>query len=190
VSTNKRQQQKINQLLSELNSGKEASISTALKALQVNGDASVIEPLATVLLGQLSEKNRKEVHEFLSTLNDTSTIEPMIEVLKDERFLPVRQELLSCMWNNKLDYSYYLPEFVAIAAEGNFMEAIDCLTIMENLEGPFEERHILESQLHLRDYLEDKGPKDEKHAQIMSEIALLLKDFDQMDDDDIDFYNA
>jgi hypothetical protein len=42
----------------------------------------------------------------------------------------------------------------------------------------------------LRDYLEDKGPKDEKHAQIMSEIALLLKDFDQMDDDDIDFYNA
>lgn len=189
MSTNKRQQEKINQLIAELQSGKETAISSALKTLQVNGDASIIKPLAELLLGNLSDKNRKEVHEFLSTLNDTSTIEPLIEVIRDEQFASVRQELLNCMWNNKLDYSYYLPDFVAIACEGNFMEAIDCLTIIENLEGPFEERHILESQLHLKDYLEDKAPKDEKHAQIMSEIALLLKDFDRLDEDEIDFYN-
>ena len=190
MAEGKRQQQKINKLIEELNSGKEIAISTALKALQVNGDATVLEPLAILLLGELSDKNRKEIIEFLSTLNDSSTIEPMIELLKSDRFTPVRQELLTTMWNNKLDYSYYLPEFVAIAVEGSFMEAMDCLTIIENLEGPFEERHILESQLHLRDYLEDKGPKDSRHAQIMSEIALLIKDYDRMDEEDIDFYTV
>ncbi len=188
MSDGKRQQQKIDKLIGELQSGNESTISGAIKALQTNGNASILEPLAELLMGELSDKNRREVIEFLSTLNDSSTIEPMIELIKDDRFLTVRQELLTAMWNNKLDYSYYLPEFVAIAVEGNFMEAMDCLTIIENLEGPFEERHILESQLHLRDYIEDKGPKDKKHAQIMSEIALVLKDYDRMEDDDIDFY--
>ena len=80
-------------------------------------------------------------------------------------------------------------EFVEIEVDGNFMEALECLTIIENLEGTLEERHILESQLHLSDYVKDTDPKDPQKAQIMSEIALLIKDFDNMDADDIDFYN-
>jgi len=114
----------------------------------------------------------------------------MIEIVKDSNYLSIRQELLSTMWNNKLDYTYFLPEFVEIAVEGSFMEALECLTIIENLEGPFEERHILESQLHLKEYINDKSPKDPQKAQIMSEIALLIKDYDLMDEDDnIDFFN-
>lgn len=169
--------------------GNEVKITAALKALQINGDSSVLSSLADLLLTDLSAKNRQETLEFLSTLNDSSTIDGMIELIREQKYLPIRQELLSTMWNNKLDYSYFLPEFVEIAVDGNFMEALECLTIIENLDGPFEERHILESQLHLKDYLEDTDPKDPQKAQIMSEIALILKDFDRMDEDDIDFFN-
>jgi hypothetical protein len=56
------------------------------------------------------------------------------------------------------------------------------------MESAFEERHILEAQLHLKDYMENPSPKDPKKAQIMSEIALLLKDFIELDDDDISQY--
>lgn len=187
--TNKQQKLKIKQLVDDLKTGNEVKITAALKALQINGDSSVLNSLADLLLTDLSEKNKQETLEFLSCLNDSSTIDGMIELIKEQKYLPIRQELLSTMWNNKLDYSYYLPEFVEIAVDGNFMEALECLTIIENLEGPFEERHILESQLHLKEYLEDQSPKDPQKAQIMSEIALILKDFDQMDDDGIDFFN-
>jgi hypothetical protein len=78
-----------------------------------------------------------------------------------------------------------LPEFVEIAVDGDFMEALDCLTILENMEGPFEERQILEAQLHLKDYLEDTAPKEQQKAKIMSEITLWLKDLSDLDDDDI-----
>lgn len=187
--TNKQQKLKIKQLVDDLKTGNEVKITAALKALQINGDSSVLNSLADLLLTDLSEKNKQETLEFLSCLNDSTTIDGMIELIKEQKYLPIRQELLSTMWNNKLDYSYYLPEFVEIAVDGNFMEALECLTIIENLEGPFEERHILESQLHLKEYLEDQSPKDPQKAQIMSEIALILKDFDQMDDDGIDFFN-
>jgi Mg/Co/Ni transporter MgtE len=184
-----KQNQKIAQLVSDLNSGNENKMSAALKALQTNGDISILAPVSSLLMQDLSEKMQHEVLEFLSILNDSRAADVMIELIKDQNYGDVRRELLSTLWNSKLDYSYYLPEFVAIAVDGDFMEALECLTIIENLEGPFEERHILESQLHLKDYLEDTAPKDPQKAQIMSEIALIVKDFNESDDDDISYFN-
>lgn len=179
----KQQSTKIKQLVLELESGNSTKISSILKLLQVNGNVSVLTPLANLLLHPIDEKNKQEIVEFFSMLSDSNAVDAMIELIKDDTFLAIRQELLSTMWNSKLDYSYYLPEFVEIAADGSFMEALECLTIIENMEGSFEERHILESQLHLKDYLEDTAPKDPQKAQVMSEIALIIKDFDQLDDE-------
>jgi hypothetical protein len=179
---------KIKKIVEDLNSGNATKISAAISALQVNGDVTVLKPLAEVLCKELDPKNKQEIIEFFSTLNDSSSVDAMIELVKDTQFIGIRSVLLSTLWNSKLDYSYYLPEFVEIACEGDFMEALECLTIIENMESAFEERHILEAQLHLKDYMENPSPKDPKKAQIMSEIALLLKDFIELDDDDISQY--
>jgi hypothetical protein len=186
----KKEEIKLNQLIVELESGQETKISLALKALQLHGKAMILEVLAKLLLTNLSAKSRGEVIEFMSTLNDSSAIEKMVEIVKDSRFNAIRQELLTTIWNSKLDYSYYVAEFVEIAVDGNFLEALDCLTILENMEGPFQERHLLEAQLHLKDYLEDRAPKDEQKAKIMSEIALLIKDFMLEDDFDLEEFNS
>lgn len=189
-SEGKQQKLKIKQLIDELTSGNQAKISVSIKALQANGDITILEPMVALLRTDLSAKIKGEVLEFLSSLKDTSAVDEIMRILKDSNYEQVRQQLLSTMWNSPLNYSYYLPEFVEIAVEGDFMEALECLTIIENLEGPFEERHVLESQLHLQEYAKDTEPKDPKKAQIISEIAILIKDFDQMDEDDnIDFFN-
>lgn len=183
---NKEQQhnQKIKQLLSDLNSGISTKISSALKSLQVNGDISVIRPIVTLLKIELSHQTESEILNFLGDLRVTKASPEIISILKDENFLDQRQKVLTTIWNCKIDYSEYIAEFVEIACEGNFMEALECLTILENLEGPFQEQHILECQLHLKDYLEDTTAKDIQKAQIMSEIALLIKDFDLNTDED------
>ena len=180
---------KVKQIIDTLNSGNELKISSAISTLQTNGDPSILEPLIRLLLTDLSSKNRTEIVEFLCSLKDSRAVDEMMRIIADTNYLSLRQVLLSTLWNSKLDYSYFLPEFVEIAVDGSFMEALECLTIIENLEGTFEERHILESQLHLSVYVKDTDPKDPQKAQIMSEIALLIKDFDNMDADDIDFYN-
>lgn len=178
ASTNKQQQLKIKQLLEDLNSGNANKFSAALKSLQIHGDNSTLEPIVEKIQTGISDKQKQEIVQFLSDLNDSSCIEKMIDILRNDHFKNARPEVLTSIWNSKLDYSYYLPDFVEIAVDGSFMEALECLTVIENMEGPFEERHILESQLHLKDYLEDTDPKDPQKAQIMSEIALILKDYD------------
>lgn len=183
---NKEQQhkQKIKQLLDDLNSGISTKITSALKSLQVNGDLSVIRPIVELLKTELSHQTETEILNFLGDLKVSKASVEIISILKDDNFHDQRQKVLTTIWNCKIDYSEFIAEFVEIACEGNFMEALECLTILENLEGPFEEHHVLECQLHLKEYLEDTTAKDLQKAQIMSEIALLIKGFDLDTDDD------
>ncbi len=176
---------KIATLITDLKSGNAKKISTALKTLEASGNSQILEPLAEVLMDKNVADSHKEIVEFLSSMKDSSAIDEMMRLLGEARFMSIRQALLTSIWNSPLDYSYYLPDFVDIAVEGNFMEAMDCLTIIENMEGPFEERHVLESQLFLRDYIESKEQKDPQKQHIMSEIALFIKDLNDGDDDGI-----
>ena len=181
----KKQNQKIQKLIVDLNSGVATKISAALKSLQVNGDVTVLRPLVELLKTDVSHETEVEILQFLGDLKATNTIEEIISIVKDEYFIGQRQQVLSTIWNSTLDYSSYIAEFVEIACEGNFMEALECLTILENLEGPFEEHRILECQLHLKDYIEDTiTAKDPQKAQIMSEIAILIKSFDLNTEED------
>ena len=193
MSTNnggKQQKIKVKLLIDELNSGNQSKISASIKALQANGDISILEPMVSLLLSNISDKIKAEVMEFLSSLKDTDSVDEIMRIFKDPAYNVVRGNILATIWNSPLNYSYYLADFVEIAVEGDFMEALECLTIIENIEGPFEERYVLESQLHLQDYAKDTNPKDPKKAQIMSEIAILIKDFSNMDEDDeIEFFN-
>jgi len=186
-NSEKQHKLKIKQLIDELNSGNQAKISASLKALQANGDISILEPMIALLMTEISDKTRAEIIEFLSALKDSDAVDEIIRILKDSTYLPVRQELLSTIWNSPLNYSYYLPEFVEIAVEGDFMEALECLTIIESMSGPFEERHVLECQLHLNEYVKDQEPKEQKKAQIMSEIAIMIKDIENAADNDDDY---
>lgn len=171
---------KVKQINEYLVSGDEKQVKKALSGLKADGDATVIVPLADLLLSdQEDKKYQKDILEIFSSLKDTSTVDTMIEVIRDERYLPVRQLLLSTIWNTSLDYTGYLSDFVLIACEGDFLEALDCLTILENLPGEIEERHVLEAQWHLKEYLEDTAPKEGRKAQIISEIALFIKDADR-----------
>jgi hypothetical protein len=183
-----KQKIKINRLLEDLESGNDTKFNAAIKALQVHGDIATIEPLVQLLLNDnLTPSNRSALIELLSTLNLSDAPDEIMRIVKDDNYLNVRPILLSSIWNSKLDYSYFLSDFVEIAVEGDYLDTLECLTIIENLEGPFEERHILEAQLFLRDFIESEGKiKDDRKAVLISEIAILLKDFDL--DDDIEMY--
>ena len=103
----------------------------------------------------------------------------VMDCLQQSRFVPIRKEILTTIWNSPLDYSLYLQDFVKIAVENDYLTTLECLTVIENFDGPFEEKSLLESLLYLKDYHEEKYPRSKEKDQLMSEIALLIKDFEQ-----------
>ena len=171
--------QKMQAILADLHSDDEKKVSKAIKSLETNGNAKIICELAECMLQSTSELNKREIIELLSSLKDSSSAVEIIDVICDPRFIEIRQPLLTAVWNMKVDFSNYVDDFVQIAVEGDFLEALDCLTIIENLEGPFMEEDILECQLHLKSYLEGNNTNDAQKAYVLSEIALKIKEFNQ-----------
>ncbi len=180
-----KKQQKLKKIINDLKSNDEKKISKSIKSLEAHGDASVIKPLSDCLLQDISQKNKKEIVELLCSLKDSSARVELMEILDDDKYIDIRQTILTVIWNTKIDFSDYIDEFVFIAIHGSFLEAIDCLTIIENLEGPFLEESLLESESHLKNYMTSDAPKDEQRAYILSEIALKLKEFNADVDDDM-----
>ena len=80
-----------------------------------------------------------------------------------------------------------LADIVSIAVHGDFMQALDCLTIIENMPGPFEEHQLLESQLYLKDYLDNRNEGETQKNHFISEIALYIKEQNEGIDADLLF---
>lgn len=171
-----KQQQKVDLIIADLRSDDPKKVKKAIKSLEVHGNASVIKPIFAILKEGLPDKLQSELVELLCSLKDTSVVAEVMDVLEDPEMLEIRPLVLTTIWNMKVDFSDYIDDFVLIATTGSFLEALDCLTIIENLEGPFMEENILESQLHLKDYLEKGDRSDAQKADFISEIAIYIKE--------------
>lgn len=184
-ATNKQVSLKIAKLLADVQSGVPAKVTSALDALQVSGKDSIVEPLIRAIKLQTDEKSIAEIIEFLSSLKSTSASKEVMACLRNPELADLKTQILSTIWNSPLDYSEYLAEFVSLAVKGDFLMILECLTILENLNGPFEESDILESQLLLKAYYEGNA-RDAQKDPLMDEIALLVKDFDRRQDLELD----
>jgi hypothetical protein len=55
------------------------------------------------------------------------------------------------------------------------------------MPGPFEEHQLLESQLYLKDYLDNRNEDETQKNQFVSEIALYIKEQNEGIDADLLF---
>lgn len=177
--------EKVKTIFKDIHSGDDKKIVKGLKALRVHGDDDVIKPIVEVWKNGASQKVEGEIISFISDIKSTSSPEVIIEILQDSQFQPIHQPLLTTIWNSKVDYSDYLVDFVSIAAQSDLLMVLDCLTILENLAGPFAEHHLLDAQLILREYAEKENKskvKDAKKIQLMKEIANTIQRFSDSED--------
>lgn len=164
----KTKQEQLQQWLDQLTQKEDSVFKNAVESLSAKGDISVIEPVAQVMF---SEKNRSRKHlltEFFANIEKADANGELMRVIETLENPMHQAELLNTIWNSRMDYSEYLSEFVDLAIDGNLEIAIECHTIIENLDGPFDEADILECKLILGSY--------DNHESRSPEKDLLIKD--------------
>lgn len=169
--------QKIAALMLDVNSGEKGKVIEALGGLKQYGDVSIIAPLLTLIFDTEDRVIHQQLHEFLSDVHHKDAPLEFMQALKNREVESEKQLILNILWNSKLNFSDYLPDFINIAVNGDFMTALECLTILENLEGPFKEEDVIEAQIAISHY-KDHPSKNEQKNQIMSDMALWLKDLE------------
>ena len=174
-------------ILGDLNSDKKDLALSALKLLETDGKLAIISELFEIYRKQNNTEVKKRILEFVSNIQKQEAAAEIVRLIEKEKNPIFKQELLSVIWNSKLDFSAHLADIVSIAVHGDFMQALDCLTIIENMPGPFEEHQLLESQLYLKDYLDNRNEGETQKNHFVSEIALYIKEQNEGIDADLLF---
>jgi HEAT repeat protein len=166
---------KVKDLLSQLASKDEAAQLKSIKSLKIHGNESAIEPLVQVLSISSSEKVKNEITELLNTIKSTAVPAEIAKCLGNPSYKNVRQQLLISIWSSGLDYRPYMGEIATATVQGGLMEAIECITILENLEGGLDEEQIMDGLLVFKSYLVDERDGDDSKTEIIKEIVSLLQ---------------
>lgn len=179
--------QKLTQLLLDLKSESESKVASAIIDLASYGDVTIIPELIRVLKLKSSENHQKQIAKLLADIQVSDAADFFVQEIRREENTEILHLVLPILWESKLDFSSYFADFVEISVSGDYLIALDCLTILENMPGPFSESQLLEAQLHLKEFVEIKGELDERKAQILSEIAVFVKDQNEGIDADLLF---
>jgi hypothetical protein len=174
-----------NDALLNLKSQDVEEVKKACDYLEENGTLAQLEEIFEIYLATENLDIKRDVFNLLASVSVKGAAEKWMEMLYNKDNAHARKQILHILWNSKLNYSDHIASFVKMACESDYLTALECLTILENLEGPFDEASLLEAQLHLRDYLESRNEEDDKKKFLMSEIALILKDQNEGVDTDL-----
>ncbi|MDG2369985.1 MAG: hypothetical protein P8M12_05040 [Flavobacteriales bacterium] len=160
-------------ILQDLESGNNAKVKNALKKLSSKGNESILEPLIEFYTSLNEEDSiRNEIKTVFSQLKSTKALPELIKNLThpDNR---VKELVLFSIWSSNLDAVDAIPSVVDCACKGDFMVALEALTLIENLEGPFNEQDLIESMISINEYLSKE--KDDKIELIQSILQTITK---------------
>ena len=162
----------ITQIVQDLKSEDEVIILKALVRVRDKGKTEILEHLFDLFEKTESEKVKTEVKKILADIKDSYALEVIIEKLKTGSD-SLNEVLLYALWNSNLNAVDYIPEIIDAAKNGNYMIALESLTVLENLDGPFSNEKLTEAQFILNEYFSEGV--DEKETLMRSILDVILK---------------
>jgi hypothetical protein len=102
-------------------------------------------------------------------------------------FNKVRAKIVNILWNTRLDFSAELEHFVELAVQLDYLGTLECLTLIENMEGPFQEQQLLESELILKEYVKKQADEGEQKQRLIVSLVQHLEQLKMQEDQDLFF---
>lgn len=114
----------------------------SLNQIRVSGDPKIIFNILDLLISNPPLEISKAIIELLNDVKNQSVTEVIAKALEEERFFPIRKELIVSCWSSGLDYSKHLNLFVDIFISSDFLIAFEAFTLIETFENLFSEEII------------------------------------------------
>lgn len=153
-------------------------ILAALKRIKSKGDASVIKPMIQTFSESHSDEVKGEIKALLAQIKVKNALVEIIESLAESDD-DVKEMLLFAIWNANLNASDYIAEVAEASIKGNYMVALEGLTVIENLDGPFKEEVLNDAMIVINEYF---NQEDEKVDLIKSMHEIVSQFEDSFED--------
>jgi hypothetical protein len=103
---------------------------------------------------------QEQIFQFLIDLRDPSCSGYIVNAAADPDFENIQKELLSVMWQSKLDGSDYIDELVDIALKANIETIIEVATIIGEIDNTYSEDQILDWTYLIQEHIDETSDED------------------------------
>ncbi len=106
----------------------------ALKQIKTAGNRLYLPLMFDLLLSEPEEEIKKEIQNILGTIKDKQTVNSFVRGIENEKYKPIRKNILTACWQNGLDFSTFLPVFIDQIIVEDWEIAFEAFTVADNLE--------------------------------------------------------
>ena len=153
---------RFNNIIKSLSSNKNEEVLTAIKQLRIHGKSEAIPHLIKLRQTTNNEEIINDVTNFLFDLKDQSATLTIINAIDKETNNSHKAFLISIFWQSALDASDHLSFLVNQAIKGDYMVAVEALTVIDNFETTFHEDEIMDISYDLDEAIENEAEEKRK----------------------------
>lgn len=143
--------------------------------VKANGETEFSEDKITNLINLLTDPaNRASRHDALNTLrsNAKAAVPMLVQAIESHKSEGKRYGLVAACWEAELNFSNYLSFFTELAVEEEYLVAIEAITVIENMAGPFDTEDVSSSIEIVRSFLKNN---DSDKTKLLSELLIFLE---------------
>ena len=168
------QQRVINQLKEDLSSSNDSVITKALTKTRAKGNEQLIDPLIELYTKTENQKIKEEIKSIFSELKNKDILDFLLPQLS-EGSNEVKELIFFSIWSSGIDMTDHIPELIEASCSGNYMVILEALTVLENLEGPFNEDDLFQANTLLQQYLYES--EDSKEKELIKSMYNIVLEF-------------
>ena len=146
--------------MKDLKHANNQKVKAALAQAREHGDANWVKPLLKAYAGRQEDAIREEMRDLLSTMKISSSEQVFLDALVDTSFAHIKPDLLSFLWNCGFTCDGRLARVAEVACEGDFQQAFEGVTLLEQVETVVDEKDLLEAQVVVGEALQSEGKSD------------------------------
>lgn len=161
-------------IIGNLFSENDTIVLETLTEISHSGRIHFIPILAELLHSSKNQEIKDSIIKIFSELKQTSAVPVLVETIKNPKFINERELLIRTCWENGLDYSPYISDFIEILITGDYMTAFESYTVLINIEGKISSKDVETSIERLNGSL--LLLNDERKT-LVEDVVIFLNDF-------------
>jgi hypothetical protein len=150
-------------ILKKLHSQNIDTVIATVEQLHETGTSIYIPALIDLFFTVEDPSIKNSVRNLLAELKQADAIPYLLDAIGNERYQPIKRELISICWENGLDFTPHIGNFIGWMKQGDYMTAFEAFTVIENLEGKITEEEADRYIAELMSAMES-SPSPEKAA--------------------------
>lgn len=164
---------KSKKIIEDLKSIDSELVLETIEKVRESGNSFILAGLIDLLHNTDLPEVKKSVLNLLSELKNKESVPAFIAAIKDEKYTIERKDLIACCWQNGLIYNEYLPLFIDLVINEEFMIAFEAFTVIENMVGKVEDEIIDKEIIKVKDALKNTT---EQKAYLLNGLLAIIRD--------------